>query len=118
MRSAQLSPASSGGPWKAAGGQPRKLGPTDAPGQLRGTQGSKATQRYGRMQRGCVHAWPGGRVPSAQGTAHRGRVGGPAWLRPGKAGYHVSWTQVRVIAAQPRVGKGHAQVSDLGREVG
>lgn len=31
-----------------------------------------------------------------------------------EADYHVSWAQVRVIAAQPRIGKGDAQISDLG----
>lgn len=31
-----------------------------------------------------------------------------------KLHYHMSWTQVRVVAAQPSIGEGNSHISDLG----
>lgn len=74
----------------------------------------RATPRLGPED---VHTRGGGVCPKralGPGGLHPGRAPLSAW----GAAYHVSRAQVGVVAAQPRVGEGDTQVSNLGRKRG
>lgn len=78
------------------------------------TETLRATPRLGPED---VHTRGGGVCPKralGPGGLHPGRAPLSAW----GAAYHVSRAQVGVVAAQPRVGEGDTQVSNLGRKRG